>query len=61
VSFKISRAGAAIPNLQKLQKLVAVCTYGASRTTSFLLGDPPKRVVKRRVRSMPAPPFAGEG
>jgi hypothetical protein len=45
--------GAAIPNLQKLRKLAAICTYGASRTTSFLLGDPPKRVVKRLVRSMP--------
>jgi NAD(P)H dehydrogenase (quinone) len=53
VSFKIGPDGAAIPNLQKLLKLAAVCTYGASRTTSFLLGDPPKRVVKRLVRSMP--------
>ena len=53
VSFKIGPDGAAIPNLQKLRKLAAVCTYGASRTTSFLLGDPPKRVVKRLVRSMP--------
>ena len=53
VSFKIGPGGAAVPNLQKLRKLAAVCTYGASRTTSFLLGDPPKRVVKRLVRSMP--------
>jgi NAD(P)H dehydrogenase (quinone) len=35
------------------QGVAAVCTYGDSRTTSFLLGDPPKRVVKRLVRSMP--------
>jgi hypothetical protein len=41
------------PKPAELQKLAAVCTYGASRTTSFLLGDPPKRVVKRLVRSMP--------
>ena len=41
------------PKPAKLRKLAAVCTYGASRTTSFLLGDPPKRVVKRLVRSMP--------
>jgi len=53
VSFKISSDGVPVPNLQKLQKLAAVCTYGASRTISFLLGDPPKRVVKRLVRSMP--------
>jgi putative NADPH-quinone reductase len=53
VSFKIGPDGAPVPNLQQLRKLAAVCTYGASRTTSFLLGDPPKRVVKRLVRSMP--------
>jgi NAD(P)H dehydrogenase (quinone) len=53
VSFTIGPNGAAVPNLQKLRKLAAVCTYGASRTISFLLGDPPKRVVKRLVRSMP--------
>jgi NADH:flavin oxidoreductase / NADH oxidase family len=38
---------------QKLRKLAAVCIYGATRTISFLLGDPPKRVVKRLARSMP--------
>lgn len=32
---------------------MAVCTYVANRMTSFLLGDPPNRVVKRLVRSMP--------
>jgi NAD(P)H dehydrogenase (quinone) len=53
VSFKIGADGAAAPNLQKLRKLAAVCTYGASRATNFLLGDPPKRVVKRLVRAMP--------
>jgi hypothetical protein len=30
-----------------------LCTYGASRTITFLLGDLPKRVVKRLVRWMP--------
>ena len=53
VSFTIGPDGAAVPNLQKLGKLAAVCTYGASRAATFLLGDPPKRVVKRLVRSMP--------
>ena len=46
VSFKIGPDGAAVPNLQKLRKLAAVCTYGASRTTRFLLGDAPRRVVQ---------------
>jgi NAD(P)H dehydrogenase (quinone) len=53
VSFTIGPDGAPVPNLQKLRKLAAVCTYGANRTITFLLGDPPKRVVKRLVRSMP--------
>jgi NAD(P)H dehydrogenase (quinone) len=51
VSFTIGPDGAPVPNLQKLQKLAAVCTCGASRTS--LPGDPPKRVLKRLVRSMP--------
>ena len=53
VSFTIGPDGAATPNLEKLKKLAAVCTYGADRVSTFLLGDPPRRVVKRLVRSMP--------
>ena len=53
VSFTVGPDGALVTNLQKLRKIAAVCTYGASRTITFLLGDPPKRVVKRLVRWMP--------
>ena len=53
VSFNVTTDDKLVPNLQKLRKLAAVCTYGASRKITFLLGDPPKRVVKRLVRSMP--------
>jgi NAD(P)H dehydrogenase (quinone) len=53
VSFTIGPDGGPVPNPQKLRKLAAVCTYGANRTTTFLLGDPPKLVVKRLVRAMP--------
>jgi putative NADPH-quinone reductase len=53
VSFTVEPDGAIVPHLQRLRKIAAVCTYGATRTISFLLGDPPKRVVKRLVRSMP--------
>jgi NAD(P)H dehydrogenase (quinone) len=48
VSFTLGPDGAPVPNLQKVRKLAAVGTYGASRATSFLLGDPPKRVVQTR-------------
>ena len=53
MSFKIGADGAATPNLGKVKKLAAVCTYGADRMSTLLLGDPPKRVVKRLVRAMP--------
>jgi NAD(P)H dehydrogenase (quinone) len=53
VSFKMEVDGAVMPNLGKLQKLAAVCTYGATRLNTFLLGDPPRRIVKRLVRAMP--------
>jgi NAD(P)H dehydrogenase (quinone) len=51
VSFKIVN-GASQPNLQNLKKISAVCTYGADRLSTFLLGDPPRRVVKRLLRAM---------
>jgi NAD(P)H dehydrogenase (quinone) len=53
VSFTVGPDGALATNLQKLQKIAAVCTYGATHPINFLLGDPPKRVVKRLVRWMP--------
>ena len=53
VSFTVGPDGALITKLQKLRKIAAVCTYGAARTINFLLGDPPRRVVKRLVRWMP--------
>jgi NAD(P)H dehydrogenase (quinone) len=53
VSFKIGADGAMTPSLENLRKLAAVCTYGANRVSTFLLGDPPRRVVKRLVRAMP--------
>jgi NAD(P)H dehydrogenase (quinone) len=53
VSFTVDPRGALVPKLQKLRRIAAVCTYGSSRSITFLLGDPPKRVVKRLVRSMP--------
>ena len=52
VSFKIGPDGAAIPNLQKLRKLATVLTAPIERPVSCL-GNPPKRVVKRLVRSTP--------
>jgi NAD(P)H dehydrogenase (quinone) len=53
VSFEIGPDGVATPDLGNLKKIAAVCTYGADRLTTFLLGDPPRRIVKRLLRAMP--------
>jgi NAD(P)H dehydrogenase (quinone) len=53
VSFAISADGTVKPGLERLKHLGAVCTYGAGRVATLLLGDPPRRVVKRLVRAMP--------
>jgi putative NADPH-quinone reductase len=53
VSFKMGADGSITPSLERLGKLGAVCTYGADRLSTFLLGDPPRRVVKRLIRAMP--------
>jgi NAD(P)H dehydrogenase (quinone) len=60
VSFTMGVDGSAKPSLGNLIKLAAVCTYGADRLSSFLLGDPPRRVVKRLVRAMPGHPVSCE-
>jgi NAD(P)H dehydrogenase (quinone) len=53
VSFKMNPDGSTTPTLGNLKKIAAVCTYGADRLSTVLLGDPPRRVVKRLVRAMP--------
>jgi putative NADPH-quinone reductase len=53
VSFALANDGSLAPNLRNLTKLAAACTYGADRLSTFLLGDPPRRVVKRLLRAMP--------
>jgi NAD(P)H dehydrogenase (quinone) len=53
VSLCLAPDGSAVPNLTNLKKLAAIATYGASRLNTLVLGDPPRRVVKRLVRAMP--------
>ena len=54
VSFRLEN-GLTAPNLQKIRHLVAVTTYGAPRYRAMLLGDPPRKVVKRILRVLVAP------
>jgi NAD(P)H dehydrogenase (quinone) len=43
------------PTLHNIRRLVAVVTYGGSRWRTMLIGDPPRRVVKRAVRALAHP------
>ncbi|MER8896859.1 NAD(P)H-dependent oxidoreductase [Mesorhizobium sp. M0676] len=50
VSFKLVD-GKAQPSLHNIRKLTAVTTYGGSRLRAMLMGDPPRRLVKRMLRA----------
>lgn len=52
VSFIETPGGGVRPNLANLQTIGAVCTYGADRLTTMFMGDPPRRVVNRLLRSL---------
>ncbi len=54
VSFNL-RNGKAWPNLHNIRKLAAVVTYGGDRWRALLMGDPPRKVVKRAVRAVVHP------
>jgi hypothetical protein len=46
VSFNIAH-GQFSPALLNINRIVAVCTYGANRKRTVALGDPLRRLVKR--------------
>jgi len=51
VSFRMQGSNY-LPALGHVRKLAAVCTYGAHRWRAILTGDPPRRCVKRMMRSL---------
>jgi NAD(P)H dehydrogenase (quinone) len=51
VSFDL-RDGKVWPNLHNIRKLAAVVTYGGHRWRALLMGDPPRKVLKRVVRAV---------
>lgn len=51
VSFKLVD-GKVRPNLWNIRKLAAVTTYGGTRWRAVLMGDPPRKLVKRAVRAV---------
>jgi putative NADPH-quinone reductase len=54
VSF-VMENGIVKPNLTHIRKLAAVTTYGGARSRAFLVGDPPRHVVKRALWGVTRP------
>lgn len=54
VSFKLVD-GQVRPTLHNIRKLVVVTTYGGSRFRTWLMGDPPRKLVKRVLRALIKP------
>jgi putative NADPH-quinone reductase len=54
VSFKLID-GKASPMLHNIRKVEAVTTYGGSRLRAILMGDPPRKLIKRLMRSTVKP------
>jgi NAD(P)H dehydrogenase (quinone) len=52
VSFVLGDDGSYTSTLRHVKKLGAVCTYGGGRLRTILMGDPPRRVVKRSLRGL---------
>ena len=50
VSFELVD-GKVRPSLHNIRKAVAVTSYGGSRFRAFLIGDPPRKLVNRLLRS----------
>mgnify|MGYP002621656033 CR=1 FL=1 len=54
VTFKMDD-GILTPSLNHIRKVGAVLTYGAMRHRAWILGDPPRRIVKRVIRGQVRP------
>jgi putative NADPH-quinone reductase len=55
VSVEMKADGSCSPSLRNVKKLAAVCTYGLDHLRTMFAGDPPRRVVKRMLRSLVSP------
>ena len=55
VAFNLTDDGRYVPRLHNIKRLGAVCSYGGSRWWTILMGDPPRRFLKRSMRLNCAP------
>ena len=51
VAFDIDARGTLGFTLRHVRRLGAVCTYGGERWRAMLMGDPPRRLVRRMIRA----------
>ena len=54
VSFKLVD-GKVQPSLHNIGKIAAITTYGGSRFRAMLMGDPPRKLIKRMLRATVKP------
>jgi NAD(P)H dehydrogenase (quinone) len=52
VSLDKKADGSCTQSLINITRLATVCTYGLDRLRTMLAGDPPRRIVKRTLRSL---------
>ncbi len=52
VAFDVSDPEHVKPALTHIRRIVAVTTYGRPRWTAWIMGDPPRKVVTRYLRSL---------
>jgi putative NADPH-quinone reductase len=55
VAFKLSPDGRLEPTLRHIRKLAAVTSYGRPRWAVWLMGDPPRKLIKRQLRHLIRP------
>jgi NAD(P)H dehydrogenase (quinone) len=55
VSFHLSDDGRLTPGLQHIRRLAAVTSYGRPRWVAWLMGDPPRKLIKRQLRHLIGP------
>lgn len=55
VTFRLEKNGDYVPMMHNIRKMGVVCTYGGTRLLTFMMGDPPRRFLKRSLRATCAP------
>ena len=55
VAFELGADGSLIPALGHIRRLAAVTSYGRPRWVAWLMGDPPRKLIKRQLRRLIRP------